>query len=114
MIPITGTCRLWGMSGWRVFMLILGQGWYDFGLMAEGNSVDFLLRYHDCLVTDLLERINVSFSPHQLHLLELGLYEGRASAESKLTVKKVSQMYAYPLKNSLHKRSIPAAVVDRL
>jgi len=86
--------------------------WYDFGLMAGGNPVDFLLRYHGCSVTELLERMNVSFSPHQLYLFEPELHEGRVDSDSKLVVKEVRPLYAYPLKNYLHERSIPIAVAD--
>ena len=86
--------------------------WYDFGLMAGGNPVDFLLRYHGCSVSELLDRMNVSFSPHQLSLHEPELHEGRAGNDSKLVVKDVRPLYAYPLKNYLHERSIPIAVAD--
>ena len=86
--------------------------WYDFGLMAGGNPVDFLLRYHGCSVSVLLDRMNVSFSPHQLYLHEPNLHEGRAGSDSKLLVKEVRPLYAYALKNYLHERSIPIAVAD--
>ena len=87
--------------------------WYDFGLMAGGNPVDFLLRYHGCSVSELLDRMNVSFSPHQLYLHEPELHEGRAALDSKLTVTEVRPLYAYPLKNYLHERSIPVAVANK-
>ncbi|MES2378469.1 MAG: toprim domain-containing protein [Bacteroidota bacterium] len=86
--------------------------WYDFGLMDGGNPVDFLLRYHRCSVVELLDRMNVSFSPHQLYLFEPGLHEGRAGSDRKLIVSEVRPLYAYPLKNYLHERSIPVAVAD--
>ena len=86
--------------------------WYDFGLMAGGNPVDFLLRYHGCSVTKLLDRMNVSFSPNRLYLHEPDLHEGRTALNSKLVVKEVRPLYAYPLKNYLHERSIPIAVAD--
>ena len=86
--------------------------WYDFGLMAGGNPIDFLLRYHRCSIAELLERINISFSPHQLYLFEPELHGGRAGAAHKLVVKDVRPLYAYPLKNYLHERLIPIAVAD--
>jgi len=86
--------------------------WYDFGLMAGGNPVDFLLRYHGCSVSQLLDRMNLSFSPDQLYLHEPELHEGRAGIDSKLLVKEVRPLYAYPLKNYLHERSIPVSVAD--
>jgi hypothetical protein len=86
--------------------------WYDFGLMAGGNPVDFLLRYYRCSIAELLERMNLSFSPHQLYLFEPELHEGSAGTTNKLAVKEVRPLYAYPLKNYLHERSIPIAVAD--
>lgn len=56
--------------------------------------------------------MNVSFSPHQFHLHEPELHEGRASDEAKLAVTEVRPLYAYPLKNYLHERSIPVSVAD--
>ncbi|TSJ44441.1 hypothetical protein FO440_09760 [Mucilaginibacter corticis] len=47
--------------------------WYDFGLAIGGNPVDFLLRYYNCSVAEMLERLNSSFSTHQLQVFELGL-----------------------------------------
>jgi len=86
--------------------------WYDFGLMAGGNPVDFLLRYHRCSVTELLERMNVSISPHQLCLFMPGQAHGSAAKEHKLIVRDVRPLYSYPLKNYLHERAIPVAVAD--
>jgi hypothetical protein len=86
--------------------------WFDFGLSAGGNPVDFLLRYHRCSISEMVERMNVSFSPHQLRVFAPGLFEDRANKESKLVVKAVRSLYAYPLKNYLHERSIPIVVAD--
>lgn len=86
--------------------------WYDFGLMAGGNPLDFLLRYYGCSLSELLDRMNVSFSPHQVYLHGRELHEGRAGDDAKLVVKEVRPLYAYPLKNYLHERSIPIAVAD--
>jgi len=87
--------------------------WYDFGLSAGGNPVDFLLRYYRCSIAELLERLNISFSPHQLYLFEPDLHEGRAGKDKKLMVTDVKPLYKYPLKNYLHERSIPVAVADK-
>lgn len=86
--------------------------WYDFGLMAGGNPVDFCLRYYRCSVPELLERFAVSFSPQTLVKYDGSLHEGRAGSATKLLVKAVRPLYAYPLKNYLHERSIPVAVAD--
>ncbi|MDB4923219.1 toprim domain-containing protein [Mucilaginibacter sp.] len=86
--------------------------WYDFGLMAGGNMVDFCLRYYDCSIPDLLARFNIDFFPQQLPVFDAALHEGCAGKESKLVVTDVRPLYAYPLKNYLHERAIPVAVAD--
>lgn len=86
--------------------------WYDFGLAAGGNPVDFLLRYYGCSIAEVLERINGSFSPHQLYLFEPGLQGERPRERDRLAIRYVTRLYAYPLKNYLHERSIPIAVAD--
>jgi|GEM_PF-2573757 hypothetical protein len=68
---------------------LMTNQWFDFGLMTGGNPLDFLLRYHGCSVPELLDRMNVSFYPHQLCLHEPDLHEGRAGEEAKLVVKEV-------------------------
>lgn len=87
--------------------------WYDFGLAAGGNPVDFCLRFYQCTIPELLERFGASFSPQQLTVFDKSLHEGRTGSESKLVVKEVRPLYAYPLKNYLHERSIPVAVADQ-
>jgi DNA primase len=87
--------------------------WYDFGLAAGGNPVDFLLRYYQCSIPEMLERINASFPPHQLPFFEPVEQVGRKASEDKLMVKDVRPLYSYPLKNYLHERSIPVVVADQ-
>ncbi|MDN3548795.1 toprim domain-containing protein [Mucilaginibacter aquaedulcis] len=86
--------------------------WFDFGLMAGGNPVDFCLRFFDCGIGELLAKFDASFSPHRLPVFDRKLQEGQAGLDSKLTVKEVRSLYAYPLKNYLHERSIPVIVAD--
>lgn len=86
--------------------------WYDFGLMAGGNAVDFCLRFYHCSVADLLLKFNVSYSPQQLPVFDRSLHEGRVDSDHKLLVRDVRPLYAYPLKNYLHERSVPVMVAD--
>lgn len=88
------------------------NAWYDFGLMAGGNMVDFCLRYYKCSIPELLAKFNADVSSEQLTVFDAGLHEGRVGKESKLLVTEVRPLYAYPLKNYLHERSIPVVVAD--
>lgn len=91
----------------------LTNEWYDFGLMAGGNAVDFCLQFFKCTIPELLEKFAPSFSLHQVPVFDKSLHEGRVGAESKLIVKDLRPLYAYPLKNYLHERLIPVAVADK-
>lgn len=86
--------------------------WYDFGLAAGGNPVDFLLRYYNCTVPEMLTRINYAFGTQRLPLFEPGLQSDRPAGKEHLAIHFVKPLYAYPLKNYLHERSIPVAVAD--
>lgn len=91
----------------------LSNEWYDFGLMAGGNLVDFCLRFFKCSVGELPDKFSVSFSLQRLPVFDPGLHEGRLVSESKLKVSEVRSLHAYPLKNYLHARSIPVAVAEQ-
>jgi len=84
--------------------------WYDFPLAAGGNLVDFCLRYHGCSVRELLAEFHKDTALQSLPVFDAAGHEGRAGKESKLIVTDVRPLYAYPLKNYLHERSIPLAV----
>ncbi|MFD0763235.1 toprim domain-containing protein [Mucilaginibacter lutimaris] len=86
--------------------------WYDFGLMAGGNPVDFLLRYYDCSVAEMLVRMNENFGRQRVQAFEPGLQSERPRDHDHLVIRFVKSLYAYPLKNYLHERSIPVAVAD--
>lgn len=90
----------------------LTNHWYDFGLATGGNMVDFCLRYHDCAIRELLDKFNDDLSARGLPVFNQDLHEGRLADESKLLIKEVRPLYAYPLKNYLHERSIPVAIAD--
>src|SRR3569833_591819 len=90
----------------------INNEWFDFGLMAGGNPVDFCLRYYHCSIPELLERFTVSISPEELPKFEQSLHEGCADRESKLVIREVRNLYAYPLKNYLLERAIPIVVAD--
>ncbi|MEO3404900.1 toprim domain-containing protein [Mucilaginibacter sp. CAU 1740] len=91
----------------------ISNEWYDFGLAAGGNPVDLLLRYYGCSIPEMLERLNTSFSPHQLYTFEDGKPDENAREKHKLLVQSVRPIYAYPLKAYLHERSIPVSVADQ-
>ncbi|OOQ58283.1 toprim domain-containing protein [Mucilaginibacter pedocola] len=91
----------------------LRNEWYDFGLAAGGNPVDFLLRYFNCPVSEMLERVTTDFAVSNLGLFEPERYAGKAEKKQALVIREVRALYAYPLKNYLHERAIPVAVADQ-
>ncbi|MES2112717.1 MAG: toprim domain-containing protein [Bacteroidota bacterium] len=99
-------------SGASFHVHAVTNSWYDFGLMVGGNMVDFCLRFYGCSIPDLLARFNADFSLEKLPVFDAALHEGRTGKESKLMITHIRPLYAYPLKNYLHERSIPVAVAD--
>lgn len=91
----------------------LNNEWYDFGLAAGGNPVDFLLRYYNASIAVMLERINRDFSTHTPALFVPERFADKAAKKQRLLVKEARPLYAYPLKNYLHERSIPVSVADQ-
>jgi DNA primase len=86
--------------------------WYDFPLAAGGNMVDFCLRYYGCSVGELLLKYDADFSLRGLPVFDSELYGLQVPRASKLVVTEVRNLYAYPLKNYLHERSIPVSVAN--
>jgi hypothetical protein len=86
--------------------------WYDFPLAKGGNVVDFCLMYYRCSITELLQKFNEDLSNSYLPVFDPSLHEGKTNADSKLVVTGVREIFAYPLKNYLHERSIPVAVAS--
>jgi hypothetical protein len=91
----------------------LTNEWYDFGLMAGGNPVDFFLRYFNCSIPELLLRFGNDFSVHQLPVLDGNASGQRSDDGGRLMVKLVHPIFSYPLKAYLHERSIPLSVAQR-
>jgi hypothetical protein len=87
--------------------------WYDFALVKGGNTIDFCLLYHKCSIRELLEKFNADQDSLYLPVFDPSLHEGRTGKESKLIVTGVRPLYAFPLKNYLHERSIPIAIANQ-
>jgi hypothetical protein len=84
--------------------------WYDHGLGAGGNMVDFGLNYFSCTLKELIERFNVDFSFHlqkDLPVIPPGELD---EADSKITITGDRPIWSFPLKNYLYERHIPMAV----
>ncbi|GAA4910544.1 CHC2 zinc finger domain-containing protein [Mucilaginibacter defluvii] len=90
----------------------LNNEWYDFGLAAGGNPVDFFLRYYTSDIPEVLEILNRNFSTHTLQTFRPDRFPAEVREAHRLQVRTVQPLYAYPLKNYLHERSIPVSVAD--
>ncbi|MBL4678229.1 MAG: toprim domain-containing protein [Mucilaginibacter sp.] len=93
---------------------LLRNEWYDFGMSAGGNPLDFFLRYYGVDIPGLMEKLNGNYSAGKLQLHPPERFENKVADEHKLlVVTSVRQLYSYPLKNYLHERSIPVSVADQ-
>jgi len=87
--------------------------WYDHGLGAGGNLVDFAMRYFNCTARELLDKHSIDFSFHQRPELPYLPHREMDEAESKITITGERPLWSYPLKNYVHERHIPVAVAEQ-
>ncbi|MDB5143615.1 MAG: Toprim-like [Mucilaginibacter sp.] len=87
--------------------------WYDHGLGAGGNLVEFALRYFRCTAEDLPDKFGIDFSFHQTHERSFNPHWEMDETETKITITGERPLWSYPLKNYLHERHIPVAVAER-
>ncbi|RFZ92938.1 DNA primase [Mucilaginibacter conchicola] len=92
---------------------LLRNEWYDFGLGAGGNPLDFFLRYYTGDIPEVLEILNHNYSTHTLQLYQPERFADLVSEAHKLLVTAIRPLYSYPLKNYLHERSVPVSVADQ-
>jgi hypothetical protein len=87
--------------------------WYDHGLGAGGNLVDFAMRYFNCTARELLDKFSIDFSFQQRHERPFIPHQETDETEGKITITGERSLWAYPLKNYLHERHIPVAVAEQ-
>jgi len=84
--------------------------WYDHGLGKGGNLIDFGILYHNCTISEFLNKVNGNSSFHQLP--KTG-FEQHDEPEPKIKVLKVAPLLSFVLCRYLHERKIPMEVADR-
>jgi DNA primase len=87
--------------------------WFDFGLGKGGNLIDFGLRYFNCTVRELLDKINVH--PGATQAIERPVYDMDFVKEREqiITILNEKPLFSYPLINYLHERGIPIAIANQ-
>lgn len=83
--------------------------WYDFGDGKGGNIIDFGILYHKCSVSELLKRINKSFSFQQQNIHA----KNEDEEAKKIRVIKERGISSFALIRYLHKRRIPIDIAKR-
>ncbi len=81
--------------------------------MAGGNPVDFLLRYFNCSIPELLARFGPDLSGQKPPRFEGKIAHEGPYDTGRLAVKLAHPIFAYPLKDYLHQRQIPLSVAQR-
>jgi hypothetical protein len=83
--------------------------WYDFGDGKGGNMIDFGILYHKCTVSELLKRMNKSFSFQQqkIHVKE------EDEETKKIKVINAKEISSLVLIRYLHKRRIPIELATK-
>ena len=85
--------------------------WYDFSEGNGGNLVDFGMRYHNCSVSELLQKLSSPFSFGQ----QIPLQKQTASLgdESKIKIIKEDSIRSVALVRYLNKRRIPFPIAQK-
>ncbi|QEC69368.1 DNA primase [Panacibacter ginsenosidivorans] len=83
--------------------------WYDWGEGKGGNIIDFGIRYHNCSVGDLLQKLDgPGIARHQQQHTEKPKEE-----ENQIKVLSVHLLSSYPLIKYLDKRKITRDIADK-
>jgi len=87
--------------------------WFDFGLGKGGNLIDFGLRYFNCTVRELMDKLNAE--PGLVKTIERPVFDPGFinDREQKITVLGEKPLFSYPLINYLHERHIPRMIADQ-
>jgi hypothetical protein len=85
--------------------------WYDWGDGKGGNIIDFGIRYHNCSISDLLQKLDgPAVSKHQL---PTQAKNAKAEEENQIKVLSVHLLSSFPLLKYLEKRKIPHEIADQ-
>src|SRR5438045_1559169 len=83
--------------------------WYDFGEGKGGNIVDFGIQYHKCSVSELLKKMNKSFSFQQQN----NRIKKDDEEVKKIKVINEREITSLVLIRYLHKRRIPLDIAAK-
>jgi hypothetical protein len=82
--------------------------WYDHGLGAGGNIIDFGIRYFSCSVGEFLQRVGAGFSFHLPLALPRDLH-----GEHRIEVIKEGPLASFPLLRYLGQREVPLGIAGK-
>jgi hypothetical protein len=83
--------------------------WYDFGEGKGGNLVDFGILYHKCSVSELLRKMNKSFTFQQQNIS----FKKNDEEVKKIKVISEHEITSLVLLRYLHKRRIPIEIAAK-
>lgn len=84
--------------------------WYDHGLGKGGNLVDFGIAYHQCSLSDFLDKLSDNFSFQQPMS---SLIKSEIEPEHKINILSDFSLISYPLLRYLEQRRIPIEIADK-
>ena len=83
--------------------------WYDFGDGKGGNLIDFGILYHQCSVSDFLQKMKTSSSFHRQNIEP----KQQDEEEKRIKVINVKEIASLVLIRYLHKRRIPINIATK-
>ena len=87
--------------------------WYDHGMGKGGNLVDFGVRYFNCSVKELLQKLVSQQSPNFSFHPPLSAVEKKDAEAGKILILDNRSLASKPLLEYLEKRKIPVAIAEQ-
>ena len=87
--------------------------WYDWGEGKGGNIIDFGIRYHNCSVADLLQKLDGPSLAVRKRERQSNASNGNGEEENQIKVLSVHLLSSYPLIKYLDTRRIHKDVADQ-
>jgi hypothetical protein len=87
--------------------------WFDFGEGKGGDIIDFGVRYFNCSIQELLQRLSSDINSHRLSFHPHSIADStKQSEESKITILIDQPISSVALQNYLQQRSIPLKIAQ--
>jgi len=87
--------------------------WFDFGIHAGGNIIDFGIAYYNCSLRELMDKFRSDLSLRQLPVVTPAHHQELNINENRIVVLNEAPLRSNTLQKYLHERMIPLSVAKQ-